>query len=267
VRLHDIDKLTFEQIAEKLGRFKNGIPHARSVSDQYYLKHSEVKEVVAKDVSAFDGGTDLSSMSRKQRFDHLDKTLDKSERAKHTFNHILSPEEVLLFKEEYYRILREQDSLTNAEEQQLFGAILNYVLAARALQADQMAIRAYNERTLPGNDPRTIYDSRFHEQYGDHYKQYQDGLRALKLSREQRLKDITSIGNTFRDFAEVFAKKENQEGIADEILKIEGMTEAEIKRLQENGWLIFGRSELNNPEVNYGQELKQSEINTQEPKV
>lgn len=254
IRLRDVEKLSWPQIAEKLGRFKNGQPHTRSVQDQYYAqsKHSE-KTNRNLGQSAFDGGTDLAGMSRKQRYDYLDQNLDGSERAKHTFNHILTPEEVKLFKEEYYRVLREQDSLTNAEEQQLFSAILNYVLAQRALQEDQLARTSYLNRNVPGNNPNQIYDSRFHEQYLNHFKQYQEGLKALKLSREQRLKDITNIGHTFLDFAEILNKKENQEGIADEIMKIEKMTEDEIKRLQENGWLIFGRSPQNNPEINYGE--------------
>lgn len=215
-------------------------------------------------LSTFEEGVNIADLSRKQRFEYLERTLLASARAKHTFTKVLSPTEVELFKEEYFRVVREQDSLTNAEEQQLFTAILNFCLSQRALSDDQTARYNYANKV---NGPTTLYDSRYHEQYLNHYKQYQDGLKSLKLSREQRLKDIAKSGTSFIDYAEIIAKRENQEGAAEEIIKIESMTEQEVRRLAENGWLIFGRSPINNPHVNYGSETvapEEQEVNDTE---
>lgn len=193
----------------------------------------------------------LSEMSRNQRYEYLRKNLLASARGQHTFNKILSKDETDLFCEEYFRILKEQDSLTNAEEQQLFTAILNYVLYHRALELDHAARLKYES-----GQAGAMYDTRWQKEYNDRYIQYQRGIEALKLSREQRLQDLARSGNTFLDFAELISKKENQEALAEEIIKIESASVDELKRLQENGWLIFGTSPNNNPEVNYFDEKK-----------
>ena len=188
----------------------------------------------------------LSELTRNQRYDYLRKNLLKSTRGMHLFNKVLSKEEADLFCEEYFRILKEQDSLTNAEEQSLFAAILNYVLYHRALEMDKAARTKY-ESGAAGS----VYDTRWQKEYNDRFTQYQKGIETLKLSRQQRLQDLARSGNTFLDLAEQLYKIENQEALTDEVMQIEKMTEKETQRLQENGWILFGGSPNNNPEVNY----------------
>lgn len=198
------------------------------------------------DLNIQEDAINLSDMTSNQRYEFLRKHIFKSTRGKHTFNKILNKEETDLFCEEYFRILKEQDSLTNAEEQGLFTAILNYVLYHRALELDKEAREKF-ERGVPG----TVYDTRWQKEYNDRYVQYIKGIEALKLSRQQRLKDLARSGNTFLDIAEQLMKKDNQNALADEIMRIEHANAEELKRLQENGWMIFGGAPNNNPETNY----------------
>jgi hypothetical protein len=71
-------------------------------------------------------------------------------------------------------------------------------------------------------------------------------MRTLKLSREQRLKDMQRQGTTFLDYAEKFAKNDEQAKAIDEILKLEAASQDELKRLQRNGWLVAGGLPDNN---------------------
>lgn len=206
-----------------------------------------------------DQDVSLENMSRNQRFEYLKANLRASVRGKHTFTKILSEDEGELFIQEYFRIVKEQDTLTNAEEQQLFIATLSYVLMHRALELDRKAYQDYMNKT---NGPASTYDTRWQKESAERNEQYQKGIESLKLSRAQRLKDLARSGNTFLDYVEVFQKKENQFSIADDIMRIESMTDAEVKRLQDNGWMIFGSSPNNNPEVNYGKEKVTTPDNT-----
>lgn len=198
------------------------------------------------DLEIQENDVNLSEMSKNQRFEHLRKNIFTTSRGKHVFNKVLSKEESDLFCEEYFRILKEQDSLTNAEEQGLFTSILNYVLFHRALELDKVA-RTKFEKGGPG----AIHDTRWQKEANDRYIQYQKGIEALKLSRQQRLKDLERAGNTFLDIAEQLFKRDNQDAFAEEIVRLERATVEDMKRLQENGWLISGLLPDNNPEVNY----------------
>lgn len=189
----------------------------------------------------------LESMSRKERFDYITRTIHDNPRSKHVFLNILNQDEQEIFLHEYSQILLEQDSLTNAEEQQLFNAILNLVLYYRARARDTKAYEDYAAKKTQ------IYDSRWQDEATNCHKVYSDTIKGLKLSREQRLKDMARSGNTFLDYVENFVRKEQQISIADEIMELAKSTEAELKRLQENGWVIFGRSATNSGEVKYEQ--------------
>lgn len=191
----------------------------------------------------------LEDMSKKQRIDYIRKTIRGSARAKYTFEKIFNDEERELFLQEYFQVLQEQDTLTNAEEQQLFLAIMHLVLYMRARERDS---KAYND-FVKSNGSGRPYDSRWEATAQENIKQYEVAMKSLKLSREQRLKDMARAGNTFLDFAELLHKKESQENITQEILSLEKASEEELKRLQSNGWIIFGKSANNEPNVNYGQ--------------
>lgn len=187
----------------------------------------------------------LESMSRKERFDYITRTIHDNPRSKHVFLNILNKDEQEIFLHEYSQVLLEQDSLTNAEEQQLFNAILNLVLYYRARARDTKAYEDYAAKKI------TIYDSRWQDEATNCHKVYAETIKGLKLSREQRLKDMARSGNTFLDYAENFVRKEQQESIADEVMELAKATDTELKRLQANGWVIFGKSTSNNHEVKY----------------
>jgi len=246
--------LSYKEIAIKFNRVnKKGEPNARSVMEAYtnYLKSSpKLPQQQSEQPEAL-----LNEMTRKQRYEHLIAKIGETPRTRYLFE-TYNDEEKAVFIDEYEGIIREMDSLTAAEEQQLFLALNNFVLAMRAQKRDKVAWDKHESSLKPvgsGLLPQRIepYDTRFTAEYNDRMSQYINGIKALKMSREQRLKDISKSGNTFLDFAELLAKKENQLNISQEILSIEHKTEEELKRLQENGWIIFGKSASNNFNTKY----------------
>ncbi len=259
VHYKDNEKLTYKQIAEKMGRLdKEGLPNERAVMAQYtkYVKklvppkEGGIPVSVPTPAPVVPGMNDLNELTRKQRVEYLKGYLPSSERGKHIFKHVLSYDEQQLFLEEYYTVIREEDSLTSAEEQQLFNAILHLTLAWRAAAQDR---ECYNKSPISGYKGAdcTVYIDTFKKDYQENMKKYNEFIKSLKLSREQRLKDMQRQGTTFLDFAEKYAKHDEQRVAIDEILKLEDLSTTELKRLQINGWLAAGGLPANNP-PNFG---------------
>jgi len=247
--------MSYKDIAIKYNRVNNkGQPNSRSVMEAY-AKWLKTKPQQPQQKEEVPQKALLNEMTRRQRYEHLTAKMGSTPRTKYLFE-TYNNEEKAIFIDEYDGIIREMESLTAAEEQQLFLALNNFVLAMRAQKRDKVAWDKHESSlkpVTPGALPQRIepYDTRFTAEYDDRMTQYINGIKALKMSREQRLKDIAKSGNTFLDFAELLAKKENQLGISEEILSIEHKTEEELKRLQTNGWIIFGKSESNNFDVKY----------------
>lgn len=203
----------------------------------------------------------LNEMTRNQRYELLKSRIGITPRTKYLFN-TYSDIERELFIDEYEGIIKEMDTLTAAEEQQLFLALNNFVLALRAQGRDKLSWDKHEASLKPqgpanGIIPRIeVYDTRYTAEYNDRMKQYIDGIRALKMSREQRLKDIAKTGNTFLDFSEILAKKENQLAISEEVFQLESKSAEELEKLQANGWVIFGKSTKNNMETVYNEHEK-----------
>lgn len=245
---------SYHDIAVALSRFKpDGTPHYRSIMEQYTkLKNNNQISVTPVSPPVIEKVVSLGELSKGQRIEYLRSNLDTNPRFKNTLNSILSPSEREMFLHEYFQVISEQDSLNNAEEQQLFTAILNLILFYRARERDNALYNNFINKVPNSTGQIMPYDTRWQDEAKECYTQYERGMKALKLSREQRLKDMEKIGNTFLDFAELLAKHENQEKIIEDIMYIERATDEEMKKFQENGWLISGKLPNNNPEVNYG---------------
>lgn len=273
VSLREVSKSSYEDIAKTLNRLdKHGMPNARSVMTQYLKAKKQPTLESPKQLGAAAPITqphvqlnpDLNELSKKQRVTFIKDKLPLSERGKHIFNNVLSKEEQALFLEEYFNVLREEDSITSAEEQQLFNAILHLILAWRAAAQDRTC---YMKSTLSGykGDDAQVYTDTFKRDHQENIKKYNDFMRGLKLSREQRLKDLQRQGTTFLDFAEKFSKNDEQAKAIDQILKYEGASQEELLRLQRNGWLIGGGLPNNN-EPNFESSDRAVKNDTEEPK-
>lgn len=271
VFLKDTEGLTHAQIAEKLGRFdKAGQPNARAVMNQYKKAKSAGVQAVVKakvadakiapssllgdEPAGLSAGVpqkelispkeekqpdQLNELSKRQRVTYLKSRMNVSARSKHTFDNILNADEQTMFLEEYFSVISEEDSITSAEEQQLFGAILHLVLALRAAARDEQCFQKSPMSGYTGVDAAPYIDL-FKKDYQDNMKKYTETMKGLKLSREQRLKDLQRHGTTFLDFAEKYSKTDEQAKAADEIMRLEELSMDALKNLQANGWLIGG---------------------------
>lgn len=266
LRLKDEEGLSHAQIAEKLGRLDSkGLPNARAIMQQYKKAKSEAPgvddlskeiEVVAVKIKKPLAPAketihpDLNELTRKQRVEYLKEHLPASARGRHVFDNILTQSEQVVFLEEYFSVLREEDSITAAEEQQLFNATLHLILAYRAIAQDKTCFEKSPLGGYKGPDHQ-IYVDTFKKDYQENMKKYNEFIKSLKLSREQRLKDLQRQGTTFLDFAEKYAKHDEQAEAANEIMSLEKASLEELARLQKNGWLIGGGLSGNNSEINF----------------
>lgn len=245
---------TYKEIALTLNRYtKSGLPNERSVMAQYKkalpplstkapASAPSITPVKPSPIQTEDE-VQISEMSRRQRVDYLRTKLPAMQRGRFYYTEIFEPDERLMFEEEYFRILAEEDSMTNVEEMQLFMAVVHYVMAARAAKRDKVC---YDNSPLAGTGKTGIYTDQHTREYHEQTKKYNDAMKGLKMSREQRLKDMQRHGTTFLDFAEKLAKTDEQALVIDEILKLESATVKDFERLQANGWLIGGGLPNNN---------------------
>jgi len=258
VKLKEVDGLSHKEIAEKLGRLDgNGKPATRSVMKQYKKAKSQgittykaTSSPIPKDEVPGTVEKPLNEMGRNERVQHLRSIIPGSPRGKYIYEHVLNDVEREMFEEEYFRIIKEEDSFTAAEEGILFMAILHWTLAMRAWKRDKNSYDRSPQNgyvQAMGGPPPSIYTDQWTKEAKDNMKTYESMMKSLKLNREQRLKEIQRMGTTFLDFAERVAKTNEQERIADEILKLEHMSEKELKKIQEKGWMIAGGLPNNSP--------------------
>jgi hypothetical protein len=252
VRLKDEEGLTHKEIAVKLGRLDTkGQPNDRAIMKQYKRAKSqgltplpsptiEVLEVEEVQNKA------LNEMSRRERTAHLRSVLPDSPKGKFLYEEVLDDVEREMFEDEYFRILSEEDSFTAAEEGILFMAMVHWTLAMRAMKRDKDTYNRSAQAGYTGQD-QLMYTDQWTREYHENMKKYESLMKSLKLSREQRLKDVQRMGTTFLDYAERVARSNEQEKMAEEIMKLEGASEAEFKKLQENGWMLGGGMPNNSP--------------------
>ena len=187
----------------------------------------------------------LNELSKRQRAQYLRSQMNVSARSRHAFDNILNADEQEIFLEEYFAIVNEEDSITSAEEQQLFSAILHLVLAYRAAARDEQCFQKSPMSGYTGVDAAPYIDL-FKKDYQDNMAKYDKAMKGMNLSREQRVKNLQRQGTSFLDFAEKYSKTDEQAQAADEIMRLEEMSQQELVRLQANGWLVAGGLKDNN---------------------
>ena len=252
VRLKDTEGKTHKEIAIVLNRFDSkGQPNDRAIMKQYKRAKSEgltpALSPIKKEVVAVPPEDDraLNEMSRAERTAHLRSVLPDSPKGKFIYGEVFDVTERSMFEDEYFRILSEEDSFTAAEEGILFMAMVHWTLAMRALKRDKDTYNRSAQAGYKGQD-QLMYSDQWTRDYQENMKKYESMMKSLKLSREQRLKDVQRMGTTFLDYAERVARTNEQEKLAEEIMKLEHASAEELKKLQKNGWIVGGGLPNNN---------------------
>jgi hypothetical protein len=185
----------------------------------------------------------LDEMTRDERFKYISARLQGTPRFRMAFTNF-NNEEKEVFVDEYLKIVKATDSLTEVEEQALFASILELVLAFQALSRKEREEKLF-QKSLDGEfvdgDPqfRRFVDERYHKEYDQHMKLYNAGIKTLKMSREQRLKEVRSERRTLVDLAEELSHKTTQAEVANEIERLSKASDEELKKMLENGH-VFG---------------------------
>ena len=194
----------------------------------------------------------LDTMSRKARVKYIESTMLKSPRAKAILDELTVLEKEL-FLDEYYKILRSTDSITEAEEQALFSAMLEYVLHFRCLRLDAEEYKMYNEtmqnRHKKGDIRfRDIYVGNFKRDAEKHFQQWLKLMESLKATREQRLKELRRDRKTIVDLAAELSSKNKQAEALQHIERYNKLNDEELRRAIKSGELFgdFGLNEENN---------------------
>jgi len=246
--------LSDKDIAKKLGR---NAPNAWRTVQRIRLENKWERPTGAPPEQSADTSQiersavtaqDLSDMSSEERITYLQQSLSSSHRFAYMFN-TLDPDEVNIFQEEYFKVLRDVDDISMTEEQSLFLAIYELVLALRAQKNrkdEEELVRRSRNGEIDGDDPLfTTHVSERHErEYNAHMKQYQSLIDNLKLSRRQRLDKQIQGKKSFLDFAHELSDDDAQRSVAEEIRKLNKLDDAELTRLIEKGFLLgyFERS-------------------------
>lgn len=249
--------LSYAEIVKSLGWDKIGLVDPEdAVRKQVAVLRKEPSIVPLRDKPVeIDSKTSIEHMSRESRNEHLRLRLRLSPRYKSTVDKTFSEEEKELFEYEYCEAIKSMDSLNEAEEQMLFSAQCEYVLLhrARSLKAEEERCIA---ETLAGRwsqgDPRFL--RRVNEQLTSdermHMERYESLMKALKLSRAQRLdKKDDGSRKTMKDLANELSRSDAKNVAADEIASLDRKTNEELKRLLDNGHL-YGIFQINLDEPN-----------------
>lgn len=185
----------------------------------------------------------LDEMTREERFKYINARLQETPRFRMAFSNFQDTEKEV-FVDEYLKIVKSTDSLTEVEEQALFAAILELVLAFQALSRKERE-EGYLQKSMDGEyvdgDPkfRRFVDDKYQKEYDQHMKLYNSGIKTLKMSREQRLKEVRSERRTLVDLAEELSHKTTQAEVANEIERLAKASDDELKRMLEEGH-VFG---------------------------
>lgn len=184
----------------------------------------------------------MDEMTRDERFLYIQSRLKTTPRFKIIFTSF-SKEEIEFFTDEYFNVLKSTDTLNEAEEQALFSAVIEYVLAYRSLNIKSIEEDLYTKSVkgeIEDDEPtyRRYVDDRYQKEYESHMKQYQGFMKDLKMSRDQRLKDIKSERKSLVDLVTALSVKEAQVDAASEIERLSKLRDEELKRLLDNGYIV-----------------------------
>jgi hypothetical protein len=201
-----------------------------------------VARILKEDAPSEDGGLKtLDEMTREERLQYIEERLRHTARFRMAFSKF-SNEEKDVFAEEYLGIIRSTKSLTEPEEQMLFTSILELVLAFQALRRKEQE-ESWRDQSLDNkinrDDPRyrTVVDDKYQKEYDQHMKLYQKGIQQLKMSREQRLKELTSQKVNLVDLAQQLSSKNVQSEVAEEIERLSKERDEQLKKMLDEGHL------------------------------
>jgi hypothetical protein len=234
-----------EEIADILGWSKTMAAAPRAVAKQrrkLNLKKRGAESTPKTDLTNLAKNKLLEVMTRQERFDFIKARIASNPRNVMVFE-ALSKQEEAFFLSEYYNILQSTESITEAEEQQLFAAVIEYVLAFRALRmktAEERCVEETLAGTIPDTSPRykLKVDPRHEESYSTHMQTYQNLMNGLKMSRKQRLDKVKSDRRTLVDVASELSTQNAQALAADEIERMSILSDEELKRLLDAGYVM-----------------------------
>jgi hypothetical protein len=181
----------------------------------------------------------LDEMTREERYRFIESRLQQSPRFRIAFQNF-EQDQKELFVDEYLKVIKSTDTLTEVEEQAVFAAILELILAFQALNRKERE-ESWRDQSLDGKIPeddpryRRIVDDKYQREYDQHMKLFQKGMDGLKMSRSQRLKEVRSQKQTLVDLAEMLSNKNAQSEVADEISRLSKLKDDELKKLLEQG--------------------------------
>lgn len=237
--LHNLGK-SKEEITDILGwEHKNAV---RSVQRQITnLKKSGDADAKPKN-QIKEAAKTLDELTRDERYIFLKSTLEQTPRFKMAFDKF-TDDEKLLFITEYLNIVKSTDTLTEAEEQALFSAIMAYTLAFRSLGLKRREEDFY-DASMDGeyeeDDPqfRRFVDPRFQKEYELHMNRYETFMKSLKMSRDQRLKDVVGQRRSLTDLAEELSSQSAQADVVTEVERLSKMNDIELKAMLDKGFLF-----------------------------
>jgi hypothetical protein len=184
----------------------------------------------------------LETMSKDERFNFIKLRFNSNPRNQLVLS-TLSKEEEETFLDQYYGIIQSTDSITEAEEQQLFAAMVEYVLAFRSLRMKSEDAKCVEE-TLSGDHEKgdarykVKLSREYDEEYNSHIENYQKFMSELKMSRRQRLDKIRSEKRTLVDIAAELSVTTAQALAAEEIERMSILSDEELLRLVKEGHIL-----------------------------
>jgi len=241
--------LSDKEIAAKLGRpaktawrtiqgirVRNGWTKKPGVK-----KKDNIKDAVNA-VAEAQAMTKIENMPFEDRIEHFKTLFKKSQRFDYMFT-TLNPNEISLFQEEYFKVLQDVDDISMTEEQSIFLAIYELVLALRAQKnrkVEEDNVEKSREGTLKPDDPGYLMhvSEQYDREYTAHMKNYQKLIEDLKLSRKQRLDREIKTKKSILDYVYELADDDAQTSVAKEIRRLSKLEDEELARLIKNGYLF-----------------------------
>jgi hypothetical protein len=186
----------------------------------------------------------LDEMTREERHVFISHKLQSTPRFRLTFRNF-GDDEKDLFMEEYLSVIKSTDTITEAEEQALFAAVLELVLALQALSRKEQQESWYEQTKNAAFDeedsrytPHLGGAEKYAKEYDNHMKLYQKGMEQNKMARHQRLKQSNTERKSLVDLAEELSSKNARSTAADDIEKLSKLRDEELKDMIANGYIL-----------------------------
>lgn len=240
-----------KEIADKLGHRTpeawRQVQKIRRRNGWLRSRGKATKALVQEHLQVFDNVKDgdlagFSELDPKERVKVLKQKFDKSARFRYMFG-TLDPEEIDIFQSEYFQLVHTIKDLTLSEEQPLFMAVYELVLALRAQKQrkdEEEILKKCRKGEILQNDPRFIVSvsDKYDREYNTHMQHYQKLIESLKLSRKQRLEKVIQQKKSFIDYAVELSSEDAQKDVASTVTKLEKKSDKELKRLIDKGLLL-----------------------------